>query len=69
MSSSNWAVGEDPLLLRKMQFRSANIDSQEPCWARGLSYRREWSRMMLQKESDKHLLFPLRVLYPSEGQC
>lgn len=36
MSSSNWAVGEDPLLLRKIQFRSANIDSQEPCWARGL---------------------------------
>ena len=36
MSSSNWAVGEEPLLLRKMQIRSANIDSQEPCWARGL---------------------------------
>lgn len=35
-SSSNWAVGEEPLLLRKMQIRSANIDSQEPCWARGL---------------------------------
>ena len=25
--------------------------------------------MMLQNEYDKHLLFPLRVLYPSEEQC
>lgn len=66
MSSSNWAVGEETLLLRKMQVRSANTESRTVLGA--LGWRRERAGVMLQNEYNKHLPSSLRILYPSEGE-